>query len=56
MKSEERIAELEKQVKQLQNRCYLFSRGVICINCGFNDCEYKYPEKPKKIRKRDRLG
>lgn len=35
------VSEKEKAIEQLQNRCFVLSRGVMCIFCGFNDCKYK---------------
>jgi len=37
----ENVLEIIAGYRQLQNRCIVFSRGVICGFCGFKDCKYK---------------
>lgn len=56
MTDKERIAELEEEVRALANRCLALTHGMFCDFCGVKDCiANKETEKPKKVRKRDRL-
>ena len=44
---QEPIKKLEKQIKQLQNRCYAFTHGQICVFC-LNECEHKTESEPQE--------
>lgn len=39
-KLQERIEQLEKDKRSLMNRCFVQSRGILCIFCEFKEeCE-----------------
>ena len=47
--SSERIKELEEELKytkkiakQLSNRCYVFTKGAMCLSCKIDECRYAY--------------
>ena len=54
---QERIEQLEKDKRSLMNRCFVQSRGILCIFCGFKEeCEHgKKLEAPKKVRNRSNI-
>lgn len=35
------VSKKEKEIEQLQNRCFVLSHGVLCIFCEFNNCKHK---------------
>lgn len=37
---QEPVKKLEKQIKQLQNRCHALTHGQICVFCPY-ECEHK---------------
>lgn len=53
---ETRIEQLEQENKQLKNRCWTITNGLMCKFCGFKeDCEHNKPKNDKSKRKvRDR--
>lgn len=54
---ETRIEQLEQDNKQLKNRCWALTNGLMCQFCGFEgDCEHSKPkdDKPKRNKVRDR--
>ena len=54
---QKRIEQLEKDKKSLMNRCFVQSKGLLCIFCGFKEeCEHeKRLEAPKKARNRSNI-
>lgn len=56
-KLQERIEQLEKDKKSLMNRCFVQSKGLLCIFCEFEEeCEHeKRLEASKKARNRSNI-
>lgn len=55
---QKRIEQLEKDKKSLMNRCFVQSRGLLCIFCEFKkECNHKQrlEEPSKKVRNRNNI-
>lgn len=55
---QKRIEQLEKDKKNLMNRCFVQSKGLLCIFCEFEkECEHKQrlKELSKKVRNRNNI-
>lgn len=61
---QERVEQLEKDKRNLMNRCWVHTRGLLCIFCGFREeCEHTAEkvedpakvEEPKKVRNRSNI-
>lgn len=35
------IEALKRDKVQLQNRCFIFTKGILCTTCGISECEEK---------------
>lgn len=33
----EKLAEKDRAIRHLENRCYVLTRGTICLFCGYKD-------------------
>lgn len=51
-----KVEQLEKDKKNLMNRCFVYTGGFMCQYCGFNeDCENSKPKNDyQKHKVRDR--
>ena len=56
-KLQKRIEQLEKDKKNLMNRCFVQSKGLLCTFCGFEEeCDHRKEfEAPKKVRNRNNI-
>lgn len=56
-KLQKRIEQLEKDKRNLMNRCFVQSKGVLCIFCEFKEeCDHRKEfEAPKKVRNRNNI-
>lgn len=56
---QERIEQLEKDKRNLMNRCWVNTGGFMCSFCGFEeDCEHSKPkeeESKRKVRNRSNI-
>ena len=39
---EEEILDLKKQCNSLGNRCFVTTKGLICMNCNVTQCKYAF--------------
>ena len=56
-KLQKRIEQLEKDKRNLMNRCFVQSKGLLCIFCEFEgECDNRKEfEAPKKVRNRNNI-
>ena len=56
-KLHKRIEQLEKDKRNLMNRCFVQSKGLLCIFCELEeDCDHRKEfEAPKKVRNRNNI-
>lgn len=56
-KLQKRIEQLEKDKRNLMNRCFVQSKGLLCIFCKFEEeCDHRKEfEAPKKVRNRNNI-
>ena len=54
---DEQIEKLEKDKRNLMNRCFVQSKGLLCIFCEFEkECDHRKEfEAPKKVRNRSNI-
>lgn len=41
---EEEIQDLKKQCNSLGNRCFVTTKGLLCLNCNVTQCKYAFTE------------
>ena len=56
-KLQEKIEQLERDKRNLMNRCFVLSKGLLCTFCEFEgECDNrKEVEAPKKVRNRSNI-
>lgn len=56
-KLQEKIEQLEKDKRNLMNRCFVLSKGLLCTFCEFEgECDNRKEfEVPKKVRNRSNI-
>ena len=56
-KLQEKIEQLEKDKRNLMNRCFVLSKGLLCTFCEFEgECDNRKEfEAPKKVRNRNNI-
>ena len=56
-KLQKKIEQLEKDKKNLMNRCFVLSKGLLCTFCEFEEeCDNRKEfEAPKKVRNRSNI-
>ena len=56
-KLQEKIEQLEKDKRNLMNRCFVLSKGLLCTFCEFEgECDTRKAfEVPKKVRNRSNI-
>ena len=56
-KLQEKIEQLERDKRNLMNRCFVLSKGLLCTFCEFEgECvNLRELEAPKKVRNRNNI-
>ena len=56
-KLQKKIEQLKKDKRNLMNRCFVQSKGLLCIFCEFEkECDHRKEfEAPKKVRNRSNI-